>query len=194
MPLLDFNKKETWDSLYSAHVGGEVHHFTRKARQRHIGEDGWRLKRALGLQLGQNIVLVGGGFGWIAEEWEASGLGPIVVTDTSKFIQLRKHQEAVVPILDADVLTAPGRQAIYDALGATPDWVITEDVLPTLSDIEALDFVLAVRALSAKQVAHWVSVKGGPGDDQRLNWKTLDDWKVMVAPDLAVERGATRVL
>lgn len=71
--------------------------------------------------------------------------------------------------------------------------VVTEDVLPVLSDAEVSVLVTEVRRL-AVTVLHIVS-PGDPSDPSKLaglNWKSTSQWKQLAAPDLVldVESGA----
>lgn len=208
MPLVDSNLAATWASLYREYnpagvemVGGvpvvpgadAPIGYSRAVKDRIIGNDHWALARALNLQPGQRIALIGAGFGWVAEDWAAAGLGPIVAVDTSTWIHANKAANATVTILNADTATNSGRNAVRQALGLSgnqrADWAITEDVLPVLSDAECLQVGAALRNM-ATNVAHWVSVLvPGGGQDARLNWKTLASWKVLMTPDKVVKRG-----
>lgn len=203
MPLMDSNLQSTWEELYHCPMDdGTIAYFERRARYRILGNDHWALKNALNLQPGQTIVLVGGAFGWVAEEWISAGLGPIAVIDTSTWIQSNKAMHATVEIMNEDGATSASRGRIRQALGLTgaqqADWAISEDVIPLLSDAEVPDFIMRLRVIGTT-VAHWVSVGqpadgGGWAGNPKLNWKTLEDWKALVTPDLVVQRGTDRVL
>jgi hypothetical protein len=74
------------------------------------------------------------------------------------------------------------------------DWVITEDVLPILDDAECVILSNALRNF-ATNLAHWVSVMPSVGQgDPRLNWKTLQDWKLLLPLDKVVQRGTALVI
>jgi hypothetical protein len=161
--------------------------------------DHFRLKEALNLQPGQSIGIIGAGFGWVAEDWFAAGLSPIVAVDTSAWIHSNKAQHATVTILNEDGSTNASRGRIRQALGLTggnrATWCISEDILPTFADDEALTLAQRMR-LVGTTCAHWVSCSAvvTAAQDQRLNWKTLEQWKALVTPDLVVERGTDRML
>ena len=189
MPRVDFDDPETWASLYG---DGEGIGFTREHANA-VG-DYARLRELLDLKPEQSIILLGGAFGWGAEEWEAAGLGPIVVTDTSTWIQTNKPAQATLPIYNEGSSTSSSRSKILKALGqAKATWCISEDVMPTLDDAEATQLALRMR-LMATNVAHWISIglrrdsDGEWGGDPRLNWKTLEDWKELLSPDIVVAR------
>lgn len=191
MPLIDTNDPAVWASLYTVYVDGEVCHFERRARDRIIGVDADHLASALegvGLLKTDRIAFIGAGFGWMGERFAALGYQQVVNVDTSSWIQSNKGQHAVMPILDVEILTELGR----DALGPC-DWVISEDVLPCLTDAECRVFMAAMREV-APQRAHWITPGTAGGETTiTLNWKPLEDWKAMCAPDYVVRRGGKEV-
>jgi hypothetical protein len=190
MPLIDFDDPAVWNALYDPP-------FVRENRERVMGEgmrDGVNLRIALGLTPGVTVGIIGGGFGWIAEEWIAYGINAIV-TDISALIQANKTTEAVVPIEDLNVTDPPARERMR-TLATTYDLIVTEDVLPCYSDAECLELAAAARTLAP--VAHWVSPyratgEGGTPQYAGLNWKSLEDWKALMTPDRIVERGSSVV-
>lgn len=199
MPLVDTDLEQTWNELYT---GG----FIRANKEAILGSRGlppgqgdhWRLAKALNLQPGQSIVIMGAGFGWVAEDWVAGGLGQISCVDNSAYIHSNKNEHAVVPLHNENGQTQASRARIRQTLNlqgqVRADWCISEDVLPVLSDAEASQFIASMRLIGAT-AAHWVSISVNPANsDPRLNWKTLEQWKAIVAPDLVVERGTERVL
>lgn len=190
MPLIDTNDPAVWDSLYTVFVDGDVCHYERRARDRIIGADADSLASALesvGLLKTHRIAFIGSGFGWMGERFSALGYQQVVNVDTSAWIQANKAQNAVMPILDVEILTELGR----DALGPC-DWVVSEDVLPCLTDSECRVFMAAMREVAPNRI-HWVSTKMTEDHDPRLNWKTEAEWKAFSAPDYVVRRGASEV-
>jgi len=191
MPLVDFDDPELWNggptSLYRDAEGRGYVRETRGSYYGESGEDAIALRNALGVLPGDSIIFVGGAFGWIAELWERDGYGPIVVTDTSAWIHANKAANAVVEILNEDGATSESRDAILDALGVpVATWCISEDVIPTLTADEAQAMAANMR-LVADNVAHWVTTKM-VAQDERLNWKSLEEWKALLDPDLVVAR------
>jgi hypothetical protein len=166
--------------------------FERIAKQQIFGDDHIVLAKALDIQPGERIALIGAGFGWVAEDWINMGLGPIVNTDISRWIQQNLNENAVLPILNEDSLTEQSRANVLNAIGGHIDWVITEDCLPILSDEECIALVNALHLYGGK-VAHWVSCST-PSSFGGLNWKTDAEWKQMVGPDLVIRRGSGEVL
>lgn len=191
MPLIDSNLQATWDSLYRCELNGQTVHYARAAKERILGNDHWLLREALNIQPGQSIALIGSGFGWVGEDWAAAGYGPIANTDTSTWIQANLPGNAIVPVLAEGALSGASRNHIRTAAGLGPSakfhWVISEDVLPVLTDAECLNLGAAMRILGTN-VAHWVTV-AGPNTRASLNWKTKEAWKILMGADLIVQRG-----
>lgn len=213
MPIADADLESTWTSLYRCPMDdGTVAHYERRARDRILGRDAdWLIDvlEAHGLVPGQRISLVGAGFGWVAEAFLARGYGPaadgtsagrVASIDTSAWIQANKGANAApgITILNADVNGSTGRRTIKQHFGSRNviiDWCVTEDVLPCLvgdgpvpaGSNEIQPFCDSCRLL-ANNVAHWLTT--GPGTHPMVNWKTLDEWKAWVTPDLVIERGA----
>ncbi len=228
MPLLDSNQASLWDgsatSLYRYPQGELTFGYVRPVAQYYLGNDAEMLIAALvtkGLQQGQRIALIGGGFGWVAERFIAAGYGPIAdgtangkicVVDTSTWIQDNKAANAQLPVINADVNASTGRRTIRQQFGsnnATVDWVISEDVISLLigagstpgGNNEIVPFCQNLRSLASVGVAHWTTVGVRRFDDPnqwagdpRLNWKTLEEWKAWVAPDFVIQRGTSVIL
>ena len=191
MNLLDFDSQETWNQLYRCEIDGEILGYERKAKPGIIGLDAEKLGNALNLQPGQRILLVGGGYGFVQEDLEQVGLGPIVTTDISAHIQGTKSENATVEIYNESALTFESRGRIQALFEGPIDVVITEDVLPCLSDAECISLSMALNEL-CEDVVHWVSPLS-PGSVGSLNWKSLEDWKDFLPNDRFVRRGAGEV-
>lgn len=196
MPLLNFNDPLVWDSLYAVYVDNELCHYERKAKDRIVGADADNLIEALqniGIQNNHNILFVGSGFGWLAEKFVEFGYTNVLNVDTSSYIQTNKNEHAVLPILDTDILTLEGRSEILSHFNGTVDLIITEDVLPCLSDLECVNFCNMLNQIS-QNVIHWVSVKNqGAESNPNLNWKTLDEWKE-TTNQYVIRRGSKEVI
>ena len=183
----------------------------------YVGPDGKKLIAALesiGLIKGQRILLLGAGFGWIAEEFVMAGYGPmadgtgngrICALETSAWVHANKNVHARVAIINADVSVATGRNSIRASFNLTgtakADWCITEDVLPILvgqgaspnGPNEVQPLCQSCRQM-AVNIAHMVTPRHGSAQDPRLNWKSMEEWKAWVSPDYVIRRGSTEVL
>ena len=198
MPLIDANDPRIWDggsiSVYRNRVNGRFVGYTREVRRNYMGNDHWVLRQKLGLKPGQSILIVGAGYGWVAEDWQTIGLGPIICVDNSTWIQTNKCYEARVPIHSENILNLEDRERIRQLSPPKFDWAISEDVLSTLSDSECLDMSKAMNDL-AHRVVHWISVGNKRYDDPevwagdpRLNWKTSHEWKNLLGNDHIIAR------
>lgn len=186
MPLMDFDKPETWAFLYSTS-------FTRDAWQESAALDALGMIEALkphGLETNDTIAFIGSGYGWIAEHWSSSGYPNVAAFDTSSYIHANKADNALLVIHNEDGLNASSQARMKSVFSIDPamkiDWVITEDVIPCLSDEELQVFLPAMRMLG-KKVVHWTSLKTD-GNFAPLNWKTSDEWKTFIGADLLIPR------
>lgn len=87
-------------------------------------------------------------------------------------------------IIDAeDVENAGARNRINNKWGGSGYHVVTEDVLPGVSDPEAVALTAELNKLSnALTITHVVTTTHNQSDT-RLNWKTIDEWKTLINPD-----------
>ena len=198
-------------------------------------------KRAAGIITAMNwsapgpaIVIVGAGFGWLAECFEASGFTRVIGIDTSAYIQSAKSttEEADVNaaitavglnsssgegatikgrlydggnrsrasrgVLNQDGGNTQSRNAIRSALGLSgnqqPDWLLSEDMLPALTDAEVVNKSAQLRNW-VPNVAHYTTaVIKGRVPASSMNWKTLEQWKALIPNDILIEAGTYRVL
>jgi hypothetical protein len=196
MPLVDSSSAALWDggegSLYRDGFGRG---YVSEALPAFYGNDHTRLREVLDIQAGQSIILVGAGFGYVAEQWTGLGYGPIVAIDTSTWIHANKGDAEV---LNEDGTTNQSRGRIRQALGLSGNqratWCISEDMLGVLTDAEAVQAATSMRIIGTN-VVHWLScgvrVWNDPNTwagDPRLNWKTLEDWKLLLGADTCVSR------
>lgn len=177
------------------------------------------------------IVIVGGAFGWVAEELAARGFTQIVVADTGAYVQAEKANSDETEIraaisaagldpdsgrglqilnryattgqrqwsggvLNADVLTSAGRNLIAGQFPGQPDIVVTEDVLTSLSDAEAVTLHNACDAFSGQQtIAHLVTTLDPEArQDPAFNWKTLAEWKTLLPDSVMINAVTGEVL
>lgn len=236
MPLVDWNLKATWDAMYSIGAEGlDGHPNTRPEVRLHYHRSAMggiisRRAAELGIKLGpaqfnKRVLIVGGGFGWLADEMRNEGFNNLLVTDTSAYVQaekdntdeveiraqitaagldpdagrgaalLARHQRAgarrgTEDVLDADICLAAGRSDVTAILG-NPQIVITEQVLESLSNAEAITFSGCCSAFAGPQdVYHLVETlhSTNPGaQDPTFNLKSLADWKLLIPVDRFID-------
>lgn len=162
------------------------------------------LKEALNIQPNESILIIGAGFGWIAEEWTKMGLGPICCTDTSPWIQANTQTETApnITIHNLDINVAADRDAIKAILNLGPNdkfkWGITEDVLPCLTDQQALEMSNNLQLIS-ETVVHYVTINSLLGTAEWVptqlphNWKTAQHWKSILGSVLIARAGTHEV-
>lgn len=99
------------------------------------------------------------------------------------------RRPAGTTIIHEDIMTDAGRDAVNAAFGGPgqkPQIVVTEDVMPCLSDAEALALDAACYGWTPNPnpVVHIVStlreVRGENQGDLGFNWKTLSEWKALI--------------
>jgi hypothetical protein len=143
----------------------------------------------------QTILMVGVGFGWIAEKWTQQGLGPICAVDTSTWIHSQKHTHAAIPIYNYDVNNAQHQLQIKQVLGLSPtqkiDICITEDCFTGLTDQECVSISASLNAIG-KRVIHYITPPAAdPNYDTTIfpgNKKTAEGWKAMLPNDSIIMR------
>lgn len=192
MEEFDFNQPSTWAELYRIPLGNTILGYERAAKEFIIGESQQYLREALHLTPGQNILLVGGGYGFIQEYWEEAGLGPIVTTDISDYIHQTKAENAIVPIYNESALTAESRGNIQSLFNSPIDVIITEDVMPCLTDQQCIELSTAL-GMMCDNVVHWVTPLMS-NCSAMMNWKTLQDWKILLPNDSFIQRGTAEIV
>jgi len=166
----------------------------------------------LGFTVKDTVLIVGAGFGWLAECLKIRLPGIMTVcTDISPWIHFAKNETETAEI-DAAVRAAgilPGTEAYDAAMTALDDggtraretvenvdildtvarkgllnkygpftWAITEQVLPWLTDTEAVALDDAMHAVIPNRVAHLTSLfmddfENEPPEPNPWNWKHL---------------------
>lgn len=189
MPLVDWNQEITYNH---PHVYGSSGGYNRdnKVNLYYMCQQEL-LIRLFPFSPGETILLVGAGFGWLAEDFLSHGLGPVCAVDTSAWIQAEKINHSVVDVHDLDVTNAQDQDQIKVILGLDTtdkiDWCITEDFFTGCSDSECLVIANALRSIG-KNVIHYITPPPlvMPGPESVLynrNWKTGAEWKQLLAPD-----------
>ena len=99
-------------------------------------------------------------------------------------------------VRNEDGATGGSRNRIRQALGLSGsqsvDWGLSESVLESLTDAEALQGS-SIAHQYCTSVAHYV-VTLREGNHSGYNWKTLEDWKTLIPADSFIEAGTFRVL
>lgn len=142
----------------------------------------------------QKMLVAGCGYGYLVDDLVTAGFDAYGV-DASAYA-ISKGQ-TLLPAISA-------RLAVADALnGASLDtagkafglkgqqrWplLVTEDMLTCCSDAEIATALTNLRA-RATALGHIVTILDTAGEarDARINWKTLADWKQLVAPDVCLD-------
>ncbi len=105
--------------------------------------------------------------------------------------------QARVTILDEELSNDGSRNRVRQAVGGTLDWAISEEVLPWLVDNECVELDGWMRRL-APNIAHLLTpyranVAAEPEPPPVWNWKTGDDWKLMLPDSTIVTVGNFQV-
>ena len=155
----------------------------------------FKLLEIVNPQPNQTILIVGAGFGWIAEKWLAQGLGPICAVDTSAWIQSEKQAHAVIPIHNYDVTNVLRQLEIKQLLGLQPeqkiDICITEDCLPGMTDQECVDVSGSLNQIGNRVVHYITPPAKDPNYDANIvprNKKTAQSWKFLLPNDSILMR------
>lgn len=211
MPIIDASDPACWnlkEDIYASYwmtfIQGVPVSYCRAGFFRPQSFVAQRLIDVLKLTAASRVAIIGAGYGWTAEHLTSTLPGIIVVcTDTSTYLQANKNQPETdyllscgltpeqvaacddggprcrVQLLDADVLTESGRPQI-----GVCDWLISENILPWLSDGEAQALDAAMSTLG--KTAHYVtplipqSPTAPPEKAPVWNWKSVEDWKALM--------------
>jgi hypothetical protein len=192
MTHFNYDTQETWDALYNPP-------FVRENRELIFGEgmrDTHILRielEKLGMKNTDSILFVGGAYGWTAEAWMQHGYNQVAVCDISSYIQSNKSNNAVLDILNESSMTEISRTNVKSYLGvSTIEWIITEDIIVGLTDSDVSMLSTELRKYGGT-VVHWTTGLA-PNNPYGLNLKAIENWKTLLAPDLIVERGTSRII
>ena len=193
MTTINYNLKSTYDNAGYSMFGGYL------AENKEIiwqSAGHTKLLPQLNISPGQTVLIIGAGFGWIAEKWQAQGIGPICAVDTSQWIQSEKAQNANIEIYDFDITDYSTHDSIKQVLGLQPsdkiDWCITEDFFTEVSDQDCLNIALALRNIG-NHVVHYITKK--PAEELLTitefairNYKTEEEWNGLLSSDRIIIR------
>lgn len=144
---------------------------------------------------GQKLLVVGCGFGYLVDDLVAAGYDAYGIDNAYAIGKGKALLPAIAArLLVADALTASTLDAAASAAGLkghTPKWalLVTEDVLPVMSDAEVQTALTNLRARCTTNLLHFVTPgDGGQACDPRLNWKPIDGWRgVLCPPDVVAD-------
>ena len=185
MPLVSYATRDDYDSTYRVPMPGRIAGFERVALLPQYQHRGRVMAGRLNAAKSATILIVGCGFGWAVEALVAAGWTGVWGTDTSPYIQNAKAVESGVPerVLPHDANTAGGRTSIRTATGVrTWSYIITEDVLPALTDAEATSLATSLRGMLAPTgvLTHILTPLTNGNFDPRMNWKTVEEWRALL--------------
>lgn len=190
---IDYNQKSSYDEAGYSMFGGYLSVNKETIWQAAKHQD---LLPKLNIVPGESILIIGAGFGWIAEKWISRGLGPICAVDTSQWIQAEKSQNATIEIYNFDITDYSTHDQIKQILGLQSsdkiDWCITEDFFTEIPDQDCLSISEALRSIG-KNIVHYITKK--PEDDllsypqfAMRNYKTEVEWNTFLLSDRIIIR------
>lgn len=194
MPIIDYSTEAAFNELYNYGCIGGYYSENKETIWQGFRHEFFLPK--LNIKPNETVLIIGAGFGWIAEKWKSQGIHLICAVDTSPWIHSAKAQHANIDIYDFDVTDYSTHDSIKQILGLQPaekiDWCITEDFYTEITNQECLDIAIALRALG-NNIIHYVP----PKPDERLfsipeiamrNHKTEEEWSAFLFPDRIVIR------
>lgn len=123
----------------------------------------------------------------------ASGRGAQI---KAKYFDGGNRSRASRGVLDEEGNNGGSRSRIKQALGLSGndqiEWVVSEAVLESLDDAEAVDGSTRLHIIG-DNIAHFIHPLR-QGNHPGFNWKTLEDWKTLLPNDTFIEAGTYRVL
>lgn len=190
MPNFNFNLQSTYNlpGMY----GGVPNGYTRENKEYIARSIAGSIYTTVNPTSDDTILLVGAGFGWVAEYLIELGINKICAVDTSLWIQSQKSIEAVVDIHNLDVTSTQDQLTIKNLLGLSANekikYCITEDLFSVLNDAECIDISQNLRNIG-DTVIHSIGTQEikAPNSVLPFNWKTLNEWKQLLSPDLIIK-------
>lgn len=200
MPIIDWNQESSFNH---PDIYGRIGGYCRNSKEDIMRVcEHHKLQVAINPTPDQKILIVGAGFGWIAESWIESGISSICAVDTSAWIQSNKAGNAVIDIYDYDVMTSQGVASIKQVLNVAAedkiDLCVTEDIICSYTDQECVELSEQLRTF-CNRIVHYTS--RGPQKPEnftpelaKYNWKTGPQWKQLLSPDGILMIESTEVL
>lgn len=129
---------------------------------------------------GQKLLIVGCAFGYLVNLAVAAGYDAYGIDNAYAIGKAQALFPAIATkLIVADALTATTLDSAAKTAGlhgGTPKWplLLTEDVLPCMSDAEIQTALTNLRARCTTNLLHFVTGgDGGPECDPRINWKPI---------------------
>lgn len=120
------------------------------------------------------------------------GLDPASGAGTVHFNRLRNGggTRAKTNVLNQDSSSNQSRNAVKSALGGRPTVVITEDVMPSLSDTECLALQLNIEQYApGVRICHLITELANPNPPFNFNSKTGEAWKLLLPNSTIIPLG-----
>lgn len=138
----------------------------------------------------QKFLIVGSGWGWLVDFAVTAGYDAYGIDASSYAIDKARsrYPTRASRMVLGDALTTAGMDAVATAAGlhgnpARWDLLITEDFLDVCTDAEITIALSLLRARCRANLAHLVTPSDAGGElDQRVNWKTIAQWKALLSP------------
>ena len=180
-------------------AAGSLHDYVRPEWDNILAFFGWPTTH--------NIAIVGGGFGWSMEYIDSLGYVESYVNETSLYILSVltdinsrdgiPHSLLSGRVLSQDLLRNAGRSQFRNqTIGPQSryDVIVTERVLTSLTDQEAIDLSAALHEstllASGGTVLHIDTPLRDPEtQDQDFNWKPMSEWAALLPTDWICSSG-----
>ena len=145
--------------------------------------------QGIGLAARDTVLVVGCGLGFLMEHLiddVGCSLANVWGVDTSLWIHTERltegRNDTRLQIVNADIESAVIRTTLGTLCGISRfNWVVTEDMLPSYTDSQAVQSLLDGCDLIKSgngQVAHIVStLLPGASQDSSLWWRTIEEWQ-----------------
>lgn len=190
MPVKDWDDPATWADQYHLFemsngrpTGNMVGYVRSSSIYAALQRRAIALDRTQRWRKNARLLIVGCGYGWTMEALEDLGYTNVWGSDPSTYIQSRKATEtrsATQSRVRAEGISiAADRTALKTVAGGSFSGVVTEQVLESLPDSEAISFAGNVADMLSPggTILHLIEQSG---DDPDYNFKQLSQWEVLL--------------
>lgn len=143
------------------------------------------------------ILIAGCGWGYLVEDALAAGFDAWGC-DASAYAVAKSQEVLAAParsrIIQADITVRSQLTTLRSTAGLTGAQrfraVVTEDVLPVLTDAEITAALIELRRIAIAGAVLHIVTPGDPADPAKfapLNWKPIETWRALCAPDLVLD-------